>query len=282
MPSETEVSSASVWEAMPVDKDGMFIFLKARDEKGAICRALEVAQTYGRVRIYQTHPASGIRHCVGVVDPDGTFLTRGTPSTTDHRRMYVFARSADGIELACDESLDEGDAIIRARFGPTLGSDGTEFFAQISPFEAELIADCFSRPTDNTYCDDDDAARIVSRMKRVSRYYESGKPGRRSEMKTVVTYRFDISELDEAERARFDGHVTAQTERLKGDDGYPDVPIISVETNDIIDAGQVRDEIYATLNGGLNPFDTVDTIEDDTIRVAIDGKAFLLHVIDVD
>lgn len=197
-------------------------------------------------------------------------------------RMNVFARSEDGVELACDESLDEGDAIIRARFGPTLGSDGTEFFAQLSLFEAELIAGCFSRPTDNPYCDDEDAARIVRRMKRLIHYYGSGIPGRRPEMKTVVTYRFDITKLDEAERSRFDGYVTAQTERLKGDEGYPDVPIISVETDDFIDVEQVRDEVYAILTGQPTPFASVDDLEDDCIRVAIDGRAFLIHFDEVD
>lgn len=58
--------------------------------------------------------------------------------------MNDFAWSIEGrkdpeIVLACDASLDEGNAIIRATFEAGLGSAGTEYFVQMDREEASAL-----------------------------------------------------------------------------------------------------------------------------------------------
>lgn len=194
--------------------------------------------------------------------------------------MNVFAHGVGDIEVACDASLDEGDAIIRTRFEPSIGSSGTEYFVQVSPNEAVVVADYLAG-----WAGDEEIKDIVTRLRRLTDYFNSGNPGERptkeAKVKTIMTYRFDVSKLSERELAHFQGHVEAQAEREKGEDGYPDVPIIGIKTTHEIDSETVRDEIYALISPS-HPFESVDALDDETIRVALGGRAFLVRVDEVE
>lgn len=67
------------------------------------------------------------------------------------------------VTLACDRSLDEGEAVIRATFDPTIGSTGREFFVQVDPTEADVLLALIEVAGD---CGGDkDAAEVVERFR---------------------------------------------------------------------------------------------------------------------
>lgn len=90
-----------------------------------------------------------------------------------HYRMNVFAHGDEqDIEVACDASLDEGDAVIRTRFEPGLGSAGTEYFPQFSLWEAKIVNEILTGVTGVGQVAPGDIEGVIRRLNRIIGYIQ--------------------------------------------------------------------------------------------------------------
>lgn len=93
-------------------------------------------------------------------------------------RMHLFADNrkmqpeSDEIVLSCDGSLDEGDAIIKAKFSPNWLSVGEEYFVQLRSWEATWLIELLEQHLENNaHADDiDDVQHLCARIHRLRRY----------------------------------------------------------------------------------------------------------------
>jgi hypothetical protein len=143
---------------------------------------------------------------------------------------------ADPIALFCDASLDEGDAIIRADFTPSIGSNGEEYFIQADQAEIEWMIDCLTLAIEGMDEGDHGLDTLIGLRERYSRAHAhiitrgearktfSAPPKPR---KLVVTY--DVTGLsdDEVSELEFEAMVQAERSKPQFDDqvGHPSVPV---------------------------------------------------------
>lgn len=95
-------------------------------------------------------------------------------------KMRVFAQNTvdmaegfadDPIHVACDASLDEGDAVLRADFRPALMSSGREYFAQLEVEEALAVLAAIDVARDGADDGDGEAMdRVRARLERLVTY----------------------------------------------------------------------------------------------------------------
>lgn len=88
-----------------------------------------------------------------------------------YRPMHTFAvgdpaTAGERVEVACDASLDEG-SLIRCTFPPTPLSAGVEYFANVTPYQAEILIDLLQPPNDEVDPATDEISAFVEILRRI-------------------------------------------------------------------------------------------------------------------